>query len=250
MSNTFDYVIILFYILSNIIIYGVTNTRIATMTAAIVYFNTGLNNNTSVKYIENALGCEIQQSSNIANLSGCLSSAPSLILFHIDFLNNPDSTPQEFVQMVRTLCKYTENVSYCAVGVVIQKTTTWEQIKALKSAEIQGVIPASNDFGVDDTAKALRLLLEHRNYWPKHIIDQLSRTRRISRTAHSGIELTHRQKQVLDLVCNRGLSNKKIAIALKITESTVKIHVSAILRQYQVRNRTQLALAAKDHFRR
>jgi DNA-binding NarL/FixJ family response regulator len=56
-------------------------------------------------------------------------------------------------------------------------------------------------------------------------------------------KLTPRQSQVLKLICHRGLSNKAIGNILKITESTVKIHTSAILKRYGVKNRTQLVLA-------
>jgi two-component system nitrate/nitrite response regulator NarL len=41
-----------------------------------------------------------------------------------------------------------------------------------------------------------------------------------------------------------GLSNKEIARALGITDATVKVHVKAILRKAQVRNRTQAAMWA------
>ena len=57
------------------------------------------------------------------------------------------------------------------------------------------------------------------------------------------MKLTPRQSQVLKLICHRGLSNKAIGNILKISESTVKIHTSAILRRYGVKNRTQLVLA-------
>ena len=57
------------------------------------------------------------------------------------------------------------------------------------------------------------------------------------------MKLTPRQGQVLKLICHRGLSNKAIGNILKISESTVKIHTSAILRRYGVKNRTQLVLA-------
>ncbi len=50
--------------------------------------------------------------------------------------------------------------------------------------------------------------------------------------------LTERQRGVLALVI-AGLSNKLIARKLDIAESTVKIHVSAILRQLKVTSRTQ-----------
>jgi len=56
------------------------------------------------------------------------------------------------------------------------------------------------------------------------------------------IVLTPRQREVKDLICARGLSNKQIARILRITDCTVKVHVSAILKIYKVKNRTQLAL--------
>jgi DNA-binding NarL/FixJ family response regulator len=54
--------------------------------------------------------------------------------------------------------------------------------------------------------------------------------------------LTNRQQEVFNLIANRGISNKQIARTLGISESTVKIHVSAVMRNLCVRNRTQLAL--------
>jgi DNA-binding NarL/FixJ family response regulator len=61
--------------------------------------------------------------------------------------------------------------------------------------------------------------------------------------------LTPRQSQVLKLICHRGLSNKAIGNILKISESTVKIHTSAILKRYGVKNRTQLVLAYSNNLR-
>lgn len=50
--------------------------------------------------------------------------------------------------------------------------------------------------------------------------------------------LTTRQRQVLTLV-RQGLSNRDIAETLDIKEGTVKLHVSALLRQLGARNRTE-----------
>ncbi len=55
--------------------------------------------------------------------------------------------------------------------------------------------------------------------------------------------LTRRQREVLGLM-SRGLSNRDIASALGLTEATVKLHVRAVLRALEVRNRTQAALMA------
>ena len=44
-----------------------------------------------------------------------------------------------------------------------------------------------------------------------------------------------------------GASNKVIALKLVITESTVKVHMKAILRKLRLQNRTQAAIWARDH---
>ena len=56
-------------------------------------------------------------------------------------------------------------------------------------------------------------------------------------------ELTRRQCDVLALI-SEGKSNKLIADALTMTESTVKAHVKQIIRRLHVANRTQAALIA------
>jgi two-component system, NarL family, nitrate/nitrite response regulator NarL len=45
----------------------------------------------------------------------------------------------------------------------------------------------------------------------------------------------------------QGASNKTIALKLVITESTVKVHLKAILRKLRLQNRTQAALWARDN---
>ena len=51
--------------------------------------------------------------------------------------------------------------------------------------------------------------------------------------------------QILNLIKERGASNKVIAKTLNITESTVKLHVGIVLKKFGVKNRTQLALFSK-----
>jgi DNA-binding NarL/FixJ family response regulator len=55
--------------------------------------------------------------------------------------------------------------------------------------------------------------------------------------------LTRRQRDVLALIAE-GQSNKLIADALRMSESTVKAHVKQIIRRLHVANRTQAALLA------
>lgn len=56
------------------------------------------------------------------------------------------------------------------------------------------------------------------------------------------VSLTPRQGQIFRLVRERGCSNKIIGRILGITESTVKLHMSAIMKKFGVKNRTQLAV--------
>ena len=56
-------------------------------------------------------------------------------------------------------------------------------------------------------------------------------------------ELSSRELQVLKLIVE-GLSNKEIAAALSVTESTVKNHVNSVLSKLNVRDRTQAATTA------
>ena len=56
--------------------------------------------------------------------------------------------------------------------------------------------------------------------------------------------LTDRELEVLHLLAE-GLSNKEIARAFVISESTVKTHVSHILEKLQVRTRHQAAAYAQ-----
>lgn len=57
--------------------------------------------------------------------------------------------------------------------------------------------------------------------------------------------LTRKQLLVLERM-TKGESNKQIAYSLDIAETTVKAHVSAILRKLGVHNRVQAILSAGD----
>ncbi len=60
------------------------------------------------------------------------------------------------------------------------------------------------------------------------------------------VGLSKREKEVLALLTKRGITNKEIAVALHITENTVKAHLSSILEKMQVRNRQQAAILARE----
>lgn len=63
--------------------------------------------------------------------------------------------------------------------------------------------------------------------------------------AEKGYQLTPRQTEVL-IELGKGLSNKEIARVLTMSPSTVKVHVAAILKELDAKNRTVAVSMAKD----
>ncbi|MBL4906071.1 MAG: response regulator transcription factor, partial [Sneathiella sp.] len=101
---------------------------------------------------------------------------------------------------------------------------------------------------------AIRLVLSGGKYIPSQAFSLSGSPNRnatnIQSSSNSGAgqnmhALTRRQKNVLDLMA-KGQSNKEIAQALQLAESTVKVHITAIFRTLGVSNRTQAVLHSKE----
>ncbi|MGC2658053.1 MAG: response regulator transcription factor [Bryobacteraceae bacterium] len=88
----------------------------------------------------------------------------------------------------------------------------------------------------DTLVDALRKVRAGLRYLPSPIARSLA-----DRTPNS--DLTPREREVLSLMAH-GKTNKEIATALGITESTVKCHVGVILLRLGVNDRTQAVIAA------
>ena len=100
--------------------------------------------------------------------------------------------------------------------------------------------------------EAIQQILNGNVYLPSDIIRTgKESTHRRSRHEDNPISpellnsLTRRQLLVLERM-SKGESNKQIAYNLNIAETTVKAHVSAILRKLGVHNRVQAILSASD----
>ncbi|MFG0684277.1 response regulator [Pseudomonas sp. WSY_20] len=98
--------------------------------------------------------------------------------------------------------------------------------------------------------EAIEQILNGNVYLPPDIIRAQKRSsRRLSDAPSFPPEmlqaLTRKQLLVLERM-TKGESNKQIAYALDIAETTVKAHVSAILRKLNVHNRVQAILSAGD----
>jgi len=170
-----------------------------------------------------------------------ISEPTDLILLHCKMLVMNNIPATEVVNMISSISHYTTG-KMAKIAVVIDKDTSVEQIKELRTTDICGIVPSSEQWGTAIGNAAVVAILTEGANWPKDIISALPGNIAKPVSATNSFHLTIRQKQIVDLICTRGLSNKRIASTLHIAESTVKIHVSAVLKVYGVRTRTQLAL--------
>jgi DNA-binding CsgD family transcriptional regulator len=209
----------------------------------VIYFTR--DHGVDVEFLTQVNFCEFLFCHDWSSLSSLLKYRPKYLIVDHKTIADGGNTLDEFVLMLETMLKYLDYDHDIKVGVIIDKTATMALIKKLqRSALIQGIVPNANDFGSEQAQAALNSIVTGVQYWPQHVIDQFSPKKKIQNS--DTITLTPRQQEILELITERGISNKQIARILKISESTVKIHVSAIMRAYCVRNRTQLALTGKS----
>lgn len=131
--------------------------------------------------------------------------------------------------------------------------------KALQSGATGFITKNSSS---DVMISAIRLILSGSIYIPPEILGGAPNNQRAPsapvlhiETTSSGIQpprrashsynITGRQLEVLREMAG-GLSNKEIARVLDMSPSTVKVHVAAILREFDAKNRMQAVTIARD----
>lgn len=90
----------------------------------------------------------------------------------------------------------------------------------------------------DELLDAVRMVLNGDVYWPQRESGFNPLSVDDARPA-----LTQKQEQVLQLLLD-GQTNREIALTLHVSDETVKTHITAILRHFDVQNRTQAVVAA------
>jgi DNA-binding NarL/FixJ family response regulator len=184
--------------------------------------------------------CTVKWCTSLKDLSNSITENPRNIAVHIDIVRRCGGTISEFMMMLETMIKYANISDKPNIAIVIESDTHLLTIKELQKHKITGIIPSAKSFNKQECITAIISITDSQRYWPKDLISKLPGNEpKKAKTSHS---LTLRQQEVFDLIANRGLSNKQIARVLNISESTVKIHVSAVMKNLCVRNRTQLAL--------
>jgi len=127
--------------------------------------------------------------------------------------------------------------------VVISATEDRALVRELIGLGVAGFVPKSDAATV--MLQAIRLILAGGTYAPLRLLAPESATQEgEARPEPAALGLTPRQMEVLAQLA-RGLPNKSIARELGLSEATVKVHLLAIFRVLQARNRTEAVVAAQ-----
>ena len=135
---------------------------------------------------------------------------------------------------------------------VMSGDDTREQVLRVLGAGLHGFIPKRH--GEAQIVNAVRDILSGRIYVPCSIAESgpsdavpsfESPVDRRAAVNAKCVRLTRRQQDVLELIAE-GRSNKEIARKLSLSEATVKIHATGMMRNLGVRNRTEAALLAQS----
>lgn len=132
--------------------------------------------------------------------------------------------------------------------IVVSAEESPSLVRALIDCGVAGFIPKSDSAAV--VLQAVRLVLSGGTYAPLRLLGGHGGSQRAgngdaTKTRDLPVHgLTQRQLDVLALLA-RGLPNKLIARELGLSEGTVKVHLLAIFRALDVRNRTEAVVAAQ-----
>jgi DNA-binding NarL/FixJ family response regulator len=157
---------------------------------------------------------------------------PELDLVLLD-LNLPDS------QGLSALQTFTKEFPTLPV-MILSASTQYSDIRRSLDNGAMGFVPKDSSSAV--VISAIRLVQTGNIYVPPVLLGE--DTSGAKYTSGAASNLTGRQKEVMQLVAE-GKSNKEIARELILAETTVKMHVTHIMRVLDVSNRTQAVVKAE-----
>ena len=137
--------------------------------------------------------------------------------------------------------------------VIVSASESQNDVRSALDAGASGYIPKSSSVKI--MLSALNLVFSGGIYVPPAALQTESHATSAGPASQAGgapagnasglPSLTQRQRDVLRCL-REGKSNKQIAYELGLSEGTVKIHVTAVMRSLGVRNRTQAVIASSE----
>lgn len=125
--------------------------------------------------------------------------------------------------------------------VIVSSLNDAEIIRQAAALGVAGFLPKTATR--DAMVAALRVVLAGGTSFPDGLMATSGKGSKLE--DDEGEPLTPRQMEVLQLMA-QGKSNKEIARVLGISQETVKVHISAILRRLGCSSRTQAVMAARN----
>lgn len=173
---------------------------------------------------------EIKQADSLTACLALLTNGydPDLIIYDLNLTDHQGATG---ITEIRSICS---DIPVLVISAEQDKQT----ILACLSAGAAGFALKANP--KQDFLHAVEQVLAGQIYFPDMALSQPAKGAIIGKEKLAS--LTKKQLQVLALMAE-GFANKEICHRLCIAETTVKTHVSEILRKLEVKNRTKAALA-------
>ena len=177
-------------------------------------------------------GSNVHQAGSLQEAETALVMWPNTGIVLLD-LNIPGADGLSGLHTLRT--------SHPSVPVLVVSGFDGQRYQAeARAAGAAGFVSKAAD--TDQMLDAISAVLAGDSYWPEQD-DGVADSEEAS-LSEKLATLTPQQMRVLELL-GQGMLNKQIAHELDIVESTVKAHVSAILRKLNVYSRTQAVLLAQ-----
>jgi DNA-binding NarL/FixJ family response regulator len=119
-----------------------------------------------------------------------------------------------------------------AMFVVMSRSFSIDDVKKFMEYSVNGAL--CKKYSIAKIKGILSLLLMGENYYPSEILPN-----------HNNNCLTKQQIKIIELL-RSGLSNKQIAYELNLSESTIKTHMSLMMKKLNVNNRVQVIRKALE----
>lgn len=188
-----------------------------------------------VATLRNHLSAEdVREESDYTGVIRGLALTPETHLLSVDF----ELPGMSELEGVRRLRRNHPDLKVIVVGWPAAR----KSILSALSAGAHGFI--SKRCAPEEMAASFKTVLNGNIYIPPTVCDLQPESR--PDTSEDARLLTCRQRQVLTLLA-AGKSNKEIGRALMISESTVKVHLTAAFRQLGVHSRMAAAMALQKH---